>query len=217
MAAERVAAMVSSVLTEAVFDVTEPQALKWLTQAHRLLVIRSECFRKMLSLGNTVEGQANYAIPAEVLEIREVLVNGVPYGNGRHSDVAASVLSYIWFQNLIAGGGVSAPEYTEAGLEELSLVPVPKESGLPIVVYAICRAPALLTADDTTLKTPVEFDDAIIAGAIATGLTRVENRPDLAAPHNATFEAAATALLRQQRRRQRGPGPRQLRVVGCNA
>ncbi len=56
--------------------------------------------------------------------------------------------------------------------------------------------------------TPSEFDDALVAGAIATGLTRVEARPDLAQMFEALYDTACTELLEQQNRRIRNSGPR---------
>lgn len=216
MPAERVPALVSAVRSEGNFDVTEPQALGWLNAAHRLLVVRSTYLRKRLEVGPSVAGQANYVLPPEVVQIREVLVGGIPFGTGKHSDIAADGQGWLTLCGP-TGSGVTAPDSDAAGVDQLSLVPAPSSAGLTIQVYAVCRPPALNVADDSTLKVPAEFDEAIINGALATGLAREAMRPDLAAQFRPLFDASCTELLKQARRRYRGPGPTQIRISGYNA
>lgn len=208
----RVAAMVDVVLNEGSFDVTEARILKWLNEAHRKLISRSTVLRKRLEVGPSVAGQANYELPDEVVQIREVLVGGRAYGTGRHSDI--SVGSYL----LIDGtGGVTAQDSTPGGAAQIALIPAPPEDGLSVQVYAVCRADDLVVGDDTTIGSPEEFDEDLIAGAIATGLAREAMRPDLAVPFRQQHEGACTELLKQTRRRYRGPGPTQIRVEGYNS
>lgn len=215
--AEVVAGLVSNVLEEATFDTTSERVLGWLTRRHTLMCSRSKCFRKkIVLLERTVEGQSAYALPAEVVEVREVQVAGVPYGNGRHLDIATSRLGYLWLQGLYVGmgGGVGTEDYDTTGAEQLSLVPAPLESGLSIEVWAICRPPVLSLTDDTTLKVPEEFYDALVGGAIGTGLKRLEARPDLAASFETEFAQACEELAEQVARRFRGRGPARIRVAG---
>ncbi len=211
----RVAAILTAIMTEGNFDVTEAAALRWATQAHRLLCVRSLCIRKRLDIGPTVAEQSNYELPVELLQIKEVTVAGVPFGTGKHPDIAGNALHYIWITGY-PGTGVTAPDSTPGGAEQIALVPTPSESGLPINVYCVCRPGQLVVGDDTTLGCPVEFDDTVIAGAIATGLEREAMRPDLAASYRQTFEAGCTELLKQVRRRHRGPGPTTIRIHGYN-
>lgn len=67
------------------------------------------------------------------------------------------------------------------------------------------------------LKTPPEFNDALIAGAVATGLARLEARPDLAQEGNSVFAAACQELEAQVNKRYRGSGAATIRVRGVNA
>ena len=67
------------------------------------------------------------------------------------------------------------------------------------------------------LRVPPEFYDALIDGAIATGLTRVESRADLAVPFEEKFAAACEELLVEVNKRYRGSGPATIRVQGFNA
>lgn len=209
--AERVPALVAAVLAEGGFDVPSSTALTWLTAAHRLIVKRSSCYRRRISLGTTVAAQSAYPLPAEVVEVREVLVAGVPYGTGQHSDIAASAQSWLFIQGL---GGVTADDSSASGESELALVPAPIEGGASIEIYAVCRAPALSESDDSTLKIPPEYDEALMWGAIGRGLAGIEHRGDLAAEALARFQAGSTELRAEIRRRYR---PRSARVQGYNA
>lgn len=210
MPAERVPALISAVRLQGDFDVDEPTALSWLSDAHRLMVARSKCFRKRIALGSAVGGQGSYASAelTQVIEVVEVLVGGVPYGRGRHSDIAASSQGWV----LMSGpGGVVVEDESSAGAYEISLIPAPVEGGAAIEVYAVCRAGALSASDDTTLKTPQEFDPALIAGAYAYGLSRDEGRQELAASYRAEYEGGCTELRQSVARRN---APKRARVSG---
>jgi hypothetical protein len=223
---ERLDGLLSSVVEEGSFDVPKTQALGWVNARHGLMCARTKCFRKKLSVGPTVANQQGYPVPAEVIEIREVLVQssastgglGVPYGAARHTDLAQGALHYLWLGGLYlaVGGGIFVRDENASGEELLALFPTPTEAGLTITVQAVCR-PAPLVIGVGGLRTPVEFDDALVAGAIATGLARVESRADLAAPNETVFANACTELLGQVDKRFRGSGPAQIRVQGLNA
>lgn len=334
-----VADLVTSILSEGNFDAIESQALKWLNARHELMCARTRCYRRKIQIGPTVAGQQGYALPKEVLEIREVQVQssesagdgmlGVPYGPGRHRDLAEGALGYIWLGGLFTriGGGIFVRDESSEGQDLLALYPTPTEDGLSVGVFAVCRpeslaigAPvgivagntgtlrfnftsrALTEAEQETfdstgalpvgvgvdptsvkatyqlpgaapvtvegagvtrhaqgsysipvsapvqgilvwsgtgfnveghetnstglletpivgssgLKTPPEFNDALIAGAIATGLTRLESRPDLAVPHENDFAAACSELETQVNRQYRGSGAATIRIRGVN-
>jgi len=220
-----VASLVASILQEAVFDASETQAVKWLNARHRLMCGRTRCFRKRLELGTTIGGQQSYPLPLEVLEIHEVLVEssedsgslGVPYGAGLHSDLAQGGLGYLWLGGIYqwAGGGIYARDDSLGGEDLLALFPVPEEDGRAITLTAVCRPPDLEPGGNVV--TPPEFDDALVEGAIATGLRRLENRPDLAQPKDAIFDEACQELLGIVNRRYRGSGPATIRIRGVNA
>lgn len=329
--------LVQSVLAEGNFDVSEAQVVQWLSSRHETMCARTKCYRRRIALGPTVAEQEAYPLPSEVVEIREVQVQssvvtgglGVPYGAGRHIDLAEGALRYLWLGGLYAavGGGIYVRDESALGQDLLALYPTPSESGLAITVFAVCRpepltlVPPSLTAGATgvfrycsttrvltaeekatflaggglpagvgtetgvssvvfeyqepgapwqpgtvvkdatgayhsnvplvvqgdwlwrakglgasgaqvwatpveevqvasglaQLKVPSEFYDALIEGAIATGLTRVESRPDLAAPFETKFADACTELLTEVNKRYRGSGPAQIRLAGINA
>src|SRR2546430_8591224 len=74
-----VAELVSAVTDDGALDASEGQILRWLNTRHVQMCVRSRCFRRTLGLGNTVAGQANYALPPEVVEILQVTVGGYGY------------------------------------------------------------------------------------------------------------------------------------------
>jgi hypothetical protein len=225
-AKERQSNVVTAILQEGSFDATEAQVVKWLNARHELLCVRSLCYRKKIGIAETVAGTSSYAVPSQVLQIHEVLVQSssssgeawVPYGAGRTLDLAEGALGYVWLGGLYlrVGGGIFTRDFDEEGDSLLALFPTPTESGRGIQIRAVMRPPAL-TVGGAGLLTPMEFDDALIDGAIATGLQRLAYRGDLAAEHDARFQAACTELAAQVNRRYRGSGPVLARVAGYNA
>lgn len=216
--ADTVASLVQNVLTEGNFDATEAQVLQWLTRRQRQMCSRSRCYRKKLSIGPTVANQQGYSVPKEVVEIREVLVNGITYGTGRHSDLAQGAQGYIWLDGMyLNGGGIATRDDDSSGATKLALYPIPTEAGLEVTLIAVCLPPDLVVGEDGTIKIPGDFLDALVAGAIATGLTRTEARPDLATAFETVFTNGCSELEMQTNRRFRGVGAAQIRVVGLNA
>lgn len=218
--AETVVGLIERVLEEGGFDAPNSRALEWLTVRQRQMCARSRCYRKTISLGVTVNGQSDYALPAEVLELREVLVGGTLFGPMRHTDPAQGAKGWLW---LGGEGGIAGRDDNSAGEPMLRLYPTPApntpqvEPGAEITIYAVCRPPDLAEYNDATLKVPTEYVDALVSGAIATGMLRMEARPDLAQAHETIFAAACGELLQATNRRFRGSGPAQIRVAGINA
>jgi hypothetical protein len=221
---DTVAELIAEVRSQGNIDCTEAEALKWLTRRHRKMCERSRCYRKTI-VQTTVKEQVSYAIPAEVIQIREVLVFSptgsafVPYGTGRHTDIAQGALHYLWLTGLFlaVGGGVAGGDWNEAGESQLFLYPTPTETGAQIKVLAVCIPPDLKIGEDSTIKVPGTYLDALVNGAIATGLLRLEGRQDLATYHEQVFNEACSELLTETNRKHRGPGPAEIRVVGYNS
>lgn len=206
--------LLAAVKSEASFDVTDPVALGWLNRRHRVMVQRSRCYRYTVQLGPTVAGQRDYPLPTGLVESYEVDVNGLVYGKAKHTDLANGAAGYI----VLSGeGGIFGAEESATGDLEVALYPTPTTTGDTISMRAAWLPPDLSTSDTTTLKVPQSFTDALIAGAVATGLRRMEHRPDLAQPHEQEFADACEELRRLVRRQYRGSGPAVIRVVGLNA
>lgn len=216
---DTVAQLVEQVIDEGQFDASNAQALRWLTVRQRQMCRRSKWYRKTLSVGPTADGQATYTLPDEVVEVLMVLVDGKVYGHLRMQDPPEGALGWVW---LGGTGGIAGRADSDSGEQQLQLFPAPLaggqlEPGKPISVYAVCRPPDLSEANDATLVIPGEYMDALVSGAIATGMLRTEDRPDLAGNHETVFVNACGELAQQSNRRFRGVGPAQIRVVGVNA
>lgn len=211
---DTVSDLVTAVKSEASFDVTDAVALGWLNRRHRVMVRRSRCYRYTASLGSTVAGQRDYALPTGLVESYEVDVGGLAYGKAKHTDFANGAQGYVV---LSGDGGIFGAEESATGDLEVALFPTPTTSGQAITIRAAWLPPDLSMSDSTTLKIPSSYNDALIAGAVGTGLRRVEHRPDLAQPHEQEFADACEELRREVNRRYRGSGPAQIRVVGLNA
>lgn len=211
--ADTVAGLVTQVIEEGDFDATEAQVLVWLTRRQRTMVADSRCYRKTTNIGPTVANQSTYSVPADVVEILELLVGGVPYGSATHLDLAQGPRGYVV---LDGDGGVAARTDSAAGVEQVALYPTPTTAGLAVTIYAVYRAPDLVSGSDATLVIPGEFSDALVAGAIATGLRRTEARADLAQPHEEEFMAGVEKLRRRVNRKHRKTGPARVRVAWGN-
>lgn len=215
-----VAGLVAGVLEDGQFDATPAQALKWLNTRHRQMCARARCYRQMLSLGATVEGQLGYPVPPRVVEVLQVTVGGMVYGAARHTDFAEGERGWIWLGG--GEGGIAGREDAASGQQMLRLYPAPlagraPEPGEDVELYAAVQPPALVVGSDATLVVPDDYLDALVSGAIATGMLRVEARQDLAAPHEQIFTTGCEELLRATNRRYRGAGPARIRLLGVNA
>jgi hypothetical protein len=212
--AETVQQLVDDVVNEGSFDVTPAQALRWLNRRHRVMVVESRSSRRTVSIGPTVAGQRDYALPVELVQIYEVLVGGTTYTNGRHQDLSLGANGFLV---LDGEGGIVSPEETSTGAAEIALYPTPEKDGDTLEVRGAFLPADLSTSDDSTLRVPGDFADALVAGAIATGLRRIEGRPDLAQSFEQEFADGVARLKTQTMKRYRGPGVVQIRVAGVNA
>jgi hypothetical protein len=212
----RVQDLVDDVTNEGSFDATAAQVLRALTRRHRKMVVRARCYRKTVSLGSTVVSQRDYALPTDLRGIFEVTVAGITYGDARHVDISSQFQGLLW---LCGTGGVAAPEEDASGLGELALIPTPGTAGDDISVRGFFAPPDLLTADDTTLKVPSDYDEELKAGGIAELLRGAlgDFRADIAAPFDQVFQQGCEELRVDTNRKYRAPGPAQIRVVGYNA
>ena len=207
-----VQSLIDAVRSEARFDVTDTQALTWLDRRHKSMVVRAKALRKTASL-TTVANQRDYALPADVVEISEITVDGLPYGRGTHSDLSYGAQGWVVLSGI---GGVTASEEDSSGAPEIALYPTPTEAGQEILVRGVFRPSSLAVGQDSTIVVPDEFLDALISGAIATGLKRQEFRPDLAQSFEQEFTDASEEYRRRISRRYRGGGPATIRIQGVN-
>lgn len=207
--------LIDQVVKEAQFDVTDPSALTWLDRRHKQMVIRARALRKTVTIaGGTVINQSDYALPPDLVEIEQVSVGGLPWGQAMHTDLGLGAQGWVW---LSGPGGVVASEESSSGAPEIALYPTPTDAATEIAVRGVFRPSSLLVADDSTLLVPDEYADQLVSGAIATGLNRQEYRPDLAQTFEQDFSNGCEEWRRQIRRRYRGAGPASIRIRGVNA
>lgn len=208
MSGEQVQELVNGVIEDGEFDVTPAQALRWLNSRQKQMTARSACYRKTLSLGSTVQGQAVYAVPADVVRVLQVMVGEFPYPEVRHIDFA--MLENGW-EFLIGEGGVMARDDSGAGNAQIRISPTPGNEPQALSIYAIMLSPDLVLGDDTTLVVPPDYYDALIGAAIGTG-SRGEARYDIAGVAESAFAASCQELNVATRRKFHGPGPARIRV-----
>lgn len=211
MAVESTTELVSQVRDEWQVDATDAQILAALNTRHRRMVARSRCFRKEVALGPTVAGQDAYALPAELVELYLLTVNGTPWGPARFEDFAALKAGDCGLQ-LRGPGGVFVQDATAGGGEQARLYPAPDTAGQPITAWAAVRAPELaLTPAVVSPVIPAEFFEQLVAGAASILIRRFDTRFDLADSLDGQFDAACEELRRQVERRY-GPRLKQIPV-----
>lgn len=211
--ADTVQDLVTAVIEEGSFDVSEPTVLRWLSRRQRDMLVRARAYRKRGFFANTEPGRAEYPLPLDAAEVLELQVGGEIWPRGRHSDLANGALGRIW---LSGPGGLAIPDEVEGGVSSISLYPTP-EGAVPLSAYWVAVPPDLEIGVELSLKVPPEYTDALILGAVATGLLRTEGRPDAASPLEEIFQKAVGELRRRTNRALRGSGVAQVRVLGINA
>lgn len=180
----------------------------WINEAYRKMAVRARWRKAQVELAVTVADQAEYALSDDVLDIIEgITVDGAPYASTgqetlwRLKNGDASVDSGVW-----------AGDYTDTGAQQIELYPAPDEDGLSIQALALL-APSVLEADGDTPIVPVDFHDAIVDGAIATGLRRIDERLAEADSFEARFREEIETLRRRGNMKL-SSGPVRAQVVG---
>lgn len=196
------------------FDATDTVILGWLNRRHLSMCARSKVYRRTDSSTLTVAGQQNYPLPVDLVEVYSLSVGGQPYGRGLYEDLLAGAAGFL----VVNGpGGIVVDSADDAGGPELALFPTPTVDGTPIVIYGQFT-PGPLSLDPLApggLLIPDDLLDGLVAGAVATGYTRVDSRQDLAEGLEAQFDNACEELRRRVRRQYGPRGPRQIRVGGA--
>jgi len=209
-----VQSLIDQVKTEAQFDVTDAQALAWLDRRQKKMAVRARAYRKTATIaGGTVANQRDYPLPSDLVEVLEVTVGGLPYGRATHADLSYGAQGWVELSGI---GGVVSSEEDSSGGPEIALYPTPTTAAQAILVRGIFRPASLVVGTDSTIVVPDEYLDSLVSGAIATGLSRQENRPDLAQGFEQDYENACEEWRRQVRRRYRGAGPTPIRIQGVN-
>jgi hypothetical protein len=180
----------------------------WINQAYTRLVVRSKWRKAQVVIATTVADQAEYTLPATVEDIEE----GILVGTEPWSAVGQETLWRLKNGNATADGGVWAGDYDDAGNPQIELYPAPDEAGVEVSALAVLK-PVPLAVDADTPIVPEDFHDAIVDGAISTGLRRINERIGEADSFEARFREEVEGLRRRGNSRL-STGPVQVQVGG---
>lgn len=200
--------ILDAVKTEAQFDFTDAKIKNWILARAQKLNARAKWLVLPVTVGTAVAGQRGYTL-ASSAEIEEVLVDGVTYEHRNEAE-----LDRLW-----EGTDYAPPEnyffalgWTSAGAPQLQLWPEPA-GGESIVIRQVkeIAAPSDWSAESPPF--PRDFDQALVHGAVATGLARTDGEVAVAQYHEGEFNQAIVELIDRKRGR-RGRGPVRIAVAG---
>lgn len=213
-------ALIAAVKNEGGFDTTtgavSDDTIKgWLNDALRTLVAESQWIKALVELGPTAADEPLYLLPENVLDVREVIVDGKPFGRVGAQEVFAARAYGGYVSD---GWGVFAPGYNAAGQAVVELFPTPSEAGLAVKALAVISAVAM-SANSDSPSVPEDFHPALKAKAIATGLRLIYERHDDADRWEREFDDPQSGRGAVQRLKRRansrvGSGPIRVRIVG---
>lgn len=210
--------LIAAVKNEGGFDTTtgavsDATITSWLNDALRELVAESQYAKAAVSFGATVAGQNLYPVPANVVDVKQINVGGSPYFRAGASDLFEA---RAYGGSIVGGYGAFAPGYDEAGIQTIDLFPTPDTDGVEITALAAIQATVLSASTDSP-QVPEEFHQALVDKAIGTGLHRIYERHDDAAPYDRAFsDPAGQGAVQKLRRRTNsriGSGPMRIRMV----
>lgn len=208
---------VAKAKNEGGFDVPDADVLGWLNERHRELVSKAQSLRAEKVLGATVAGQSDYPVEARVVDVRKVLIGSAPWGRASQEDIFDVRAGRA---RLSGEGGVFAPYYSDDGLANgIRLFPTPESSGASILGLCALMPVDLVipsvSGSDSAPVIPDDFEDELLSGTIATGLLRIDERPDLAGVFETKFQGAIEGLRRRVNSRV-GGGPVQAQIKGIH-
>lgn len=205
---------VSKVVSEGGFDTSSSNTSadtvrSWVNERVREALATSKYRKATVEIGPTVAGQAQYALPEHVVDVRALRV-----ASGRRWTRASTEELYD-----LQGGDAwlrSSPGAFAANFEAdtdpvVELWPAPDEDGSTITLLAAVSLEAELATGDT-IPLPSDLAQRIaVDGAIALGRRRIDEREDLAAGYELRFEKAVQELSRRANSRM-GSGPHQIGI-----
>lgn len=194
-------------------DVTDAVAGGWVNEAHKEVVAESGWMMAVETLATTVAGQAAYDVPDNIADVRSIMITDA---TGLPADWQPKSLEDIWglqrgVVRLVGSGGVFAATAKADGTKQVQLFPVPSTSGVAITALVSLIPVDLVNGMQPVI--PVDMHGKLLDAAIALGLLRVENRPDLAQAFDARKEQLKD-LLRRRKNSRMGSTPTRMQVEG---
>ena len=190
--------------------ISDAEAGLRLNEAHRELVAAAESLREVVDLGPTVAGQQTYALPADVVQLLSLRVNGYGYDRKSIDEIDDLNASDAYIVGLYRG--FYAPQFSAGGAAEITIYPTPTQSGLPISGRAAMLPPDLV--NDTDLPSlPVDFHWKLVdPGALAITLSLDDERFADAQAKKAEWEQVKLDLRGRTIRRV-GGGPARIKLT----
>lgn len=198
------------------FDVTSATALQWLNEKHREAVAESRWRMEIVALATTVAGTAAYNVADSIIDVEGLYIDS---GEGPAHYTRTGVRQ-LWElksgRSVLRGsGGVFAPAYTSGGVKQVELYKAPTVSGQTISALAAVEPDELAAGAGASPIIPSDLQSGLIAGALALGFLREDERPDLAGSQDQIFQAMVQTL-RRRRNSRIGNGPQRIKVAGID-
>lgn len=186
------------------FDHSDSVIQGWINDRYRQMVGRSQWRMAQITLGTTIAGTSEYPLPNDVVDLSGLMVGGVTYDRAGQKQ--------LWDLKRTGGSQtVFVPDFTSTGTAQIELYPNPSTSGATIEGLAALLPSRLVDAADTPIV-PDDLQDALVDGAIATGLRRIDEH----LPEADNYEQRFTDKTEELRRRLNsriGSGPHMIRVA----
>lgn len=193
------------------FDVSSSTAQGYVQEAYRRAVADSKWLTSSVTIATTTAGDATYPLPANLVQLDSLFVDGVEYGRVGEFDIGDLNAAKVF---LSQPGGVYGYTADSSGADQLQLYPTPTTSGLTITGKGVLVPADLVTGSGAGSSPvfPIDLHSVVLDGAIAIAYQRQDERPDMAAVHEARFQEGVQKLRARRISRVRGRGPFQARI-----
>lgn len=183
----------------------------WIQERYKQLVAKSKWRKAEITIATAVAGDYNYPLPLTVVDLEGLSISGVPY-----QEAGVDQLWRLRNGQLALGrgdNGYFGLEPLADGTQQVSLWPTPgsDQDGDAIVGLAALFPDPLVSGASPIV--PDDFHEAIVWGAIATGLATIDERLDSAGYFEQQFAGAVEELKRRTNSRV-NTGPVQILVKG---
>lgn len=208
------AGIIDNVIDQTGTDAARATVLSILNEQYGTMLSDSRWLLESVSLGNTVAGTSDYALPDSVIDIK-----GLKVGAYTYQPISAEEL---WAAQADGAGSWTGRgawygvTYSSAGATSITLYPTPDTSGTAITVLAPVIGSDLTDSSGSTPVIPADLHGALVDGTAALLLLRVDERPDLAAPFQQRFERAIEKLRRRKNSRVSDAGGVQVKIAGVH-
>lgn len=193
------------------FDISESRAGEIVNAAIRRLVVRSQILVAERELGPGVAGTYLYELPADVLDIRGLMVNGDPkfarVATTRHWQLRSG-------DAYLPPGrtGAYAPRFDTDGGKWVAIFPTPAGGE---TITALCAISSPDYADDDDLPLPEDGEQPLQWAAKAIAYEEIDEDPATAGGFYAQADAWADSLAQRERGRV-GGGVIQAQIQGVH-